>query len=268
MKLRLYHHRDGARVAYREAGAGPGLVLLHSAGLSHREFEPLAEGLEHRFRLVLPDLPLHRDSEDRPRHPYTPEWLEEVIADFIVDACGPRPLVGGHDLGAVLLLRAIAARRLDPGGPVLLPSRLHAGAPPCARERLLRAALRTSVLPGGARAVSHLAPALFGPTFARRLSLRDQDGAADLLRHAFGDLGGNGNRVRSWRKAMLRWPPGPDPALLDAYARITAPVLLLGADRDPVHPLAVAEEALARIPHADLRVLSGTGFLIAYDDPV
>ena len=27
VKLRLFHHRDGARVAYREAGTGPGLVL-------------------------------------------------------------------------------------------------------------------------------------------------------------------------------------------------------------------------------------------------
>ncbi len=31
VKLRLFHHRDGARVAYRETGTGPGLVLLHSA---------------------------------------------------------------------------------------------------------------------------------------------------------------------------------------------------------------------------------------------
>ena len=71
VKLRLYHHPDGARIAYREAGTGPPLVLLHSAGLSHREFEPAVEGLEHRFRLILPDLPAHGDSEDRPRHPYT-----------------------------------------------------------------------------------------------------------------------------------------------------------------------------------------------------
>ena len=32
MKLRLYHHPDGARIAYREAGTGPPLALLHSAG--------------------------------------------------------------------------------------------------------------------------------------------------------------------------------------------------------------------------------------------
>ena len=31
MRLRLFHAADGARIAYREAGTGPPLVLLHSA---------------------------------------------------------------------------------------------------------------------------------------------------------------------------------------------------------------------------------------------
>ena len=63
MRLRLYHHSDGARVAYRETGAGPPLALLHSLGLSHREWEPIVSALAPRFRVVLPDLPLHGDSE-------------------------------------------------------------------------------------------------------------------------------------------------------------------------------------------------------------
>ena len=46
------------------------------------------------------------------------------------------------------------------------------------------------------------------------------------------------------------------------------PVLLLWADADPDHPLEIAEEALDLLPHAQLRVLPRTGFLIAYDDPV
>ena len=46
------------------------------------------------------------------------------------------------------------------------------------------------------------------------------------------------------------------------------PVLLLWADHDLLHPLSVAEEALELIDGAVLRVLSGTGYLIAYDDPV
>ena len=108
VKLRLYHHPDGARVAYREAGTGPPLALLHSALLSHREWEPLVDELSDRFRLVLPDLPLHGDSEDRPRHTYSPDWLAEVMAGFCREVCGPRPLVGGHEAGALLLLRAVA----------------------------------------------------------------------------------------------------------------------------------------------------------------
>jgi pimeloyl-ACP methyl ester carboxylesterase len=50
--------------------------------------------------------------------------------------------------------------------------------------------------------------------------------------------------------------------------RIDARVLLLWADRDRYHPLAAAEEALDLLPDAQLRVLPGTGFLMAYDDPV
>ena len=57
MKLRLYHHRDGARVAYRESGTGRAIVLLHSLGLTHREWEPVTEALSARFRVVAPDLP-------------------------------------------------------------------------------------------------------------------------------------------------------------------------------------------------------------------
>jgi pimeloyl-ACP methyl ester carboxylesterase len=49
---------------------------------------------------------------------------------------------------------------------------------------------------------------------------------------------------------------------------VHARVLLLWADRDRYHPLRPAEEALELLPDAQLRVLPGTGFLMAYDDPV
>src|ERR1700694_1025495 len=104
VKLRLYHHRDGARVAYREAGTGPALALLHSAMLSSKEWEPIVEGLADRFRVVLPDLPLHGDSEDRPRHPYTPDWFADVLAGFCREVAGPRPLLARDDPGPELVL--------------------------------------------------------------------------------------------------------------------------------------------------------------------
>src|ERR1039457_5694894 len=92
MRLRLYHHPDGASVAYRETGTGPAIALLHSLGLSHREGEPIGAAPCARFRVVLPDLPLHGDSGARPRHPYTPDWLAEVIAGFCCEVAGPHPI--------------------------------------------------------------------------------------------------------------------------------------------------------------------------------
>jgi pimeloyl-ACP methyl ester carboxylesterase len=265
VKLRLYHHHDGARVAYREAGTGPPLALLHSAGLSHREWEPLVDELGDRFRLVLPDLPLHGDSEDRPRHPYSPDWLAEVMAGFVRDTCGPRPLVGGHEIGALLLLRAVLTRQLVPGRLVLMPSSLHRR--PLRRDRGVRVGAALAAVPGFDRAASHAARLAFRPAKGPELSARGNPAARDLVRHATMDLGGNVNRARAWSKAVRRWPRD-QPELLDAYRLIGVPVLLLWADEDPLHPLAIAEEALDLLPDAMLRVLPGTGFLLAYDDPV
>jgi pimeloyl-ACP methyl ester carboxylesterase len=267
VKLRLYHHHDGARIAYREAGTGPPLALLHSAGLTHREFEPLVEELGDRFRLVLPDLPLHGDSEDRPRHAYTPDWIVEVVAGFIRDTCGPRPLVGGHDLGALIALRAVVSRQLQPSKLILLPSGLHR---PTGRARLDRAILsaaRLGALPGMDRLLSHAAKAAFRPAVAKRMTARGNPAARDLIRHATVDLPGNTNRMRAWARAATAWDTGASD-LLGHYQHVACPTLLLWADEDALHPQQIAEEALDLLPRAQLRVLPGTGFLMAYDDPV
>ncbi len=268
MKLRLYHHRDGARIAYRESGVGPGLCLVHSAALSHREFVPLVEHLSDRFRLVLPDLPLHGDSEDRPRHPYTLDWLAEVMSAFCRETCGAHPLVGGHGAGAEILLRAVSTGQLQAASIVLMPNRLHCQP---ARSRLsvpLRAVAPAAALPGLDRAASRAVRLAYRPEQGMKLTARGNPAARDLVRHATADVAGNANLARSWSRWVRRWPAGAQTALLDAYPRIEAPVLLLWADRDRYHPLAGAEQALDLLPDGQLRVLPGTGFLIAYDDPV
>ena len=269
MKLRLYHHHDGTRVAYRESGTGPGLMLLHSALLNHREFEPIVEHLTHRFRLVLPDLPLHGDSEDRPRHPYTPEWFCEVMSAFCHETCGPRPLVGGHGIGAELLVRSVATRRLTPQRLVLMPNRMHCNEADTRRRGAWRVAARAASLPVLDRALTHAAArAVFRPDFGMTLTARSNPAARDLFRHAFADVGGNATLAHAWAKFARHWPAAPQTQLLDAYPHLDVSTLLLWADSDRMHPLAIAEAALQRLPDADLRVLTGTGFLIAYDDPI
>jgi pimeloyl-ACP methyl ester carboxylesterase len=268
MRLRLYHHRDGARVAYRELGAGPPLALLHSGLLSHKEWEPAVEGLADRFRVVLPDLPLHGDSEDRPRHPYTLDWFAEVLGGFAAEVLGPRPLLGGHDAGAEILLHAVLTGRTRPARVVLMSNRMHL--PPAhARMRAIwQSTACAAAVPGLDRLFSHGARALFTPERGLGLSVRANPAAADLFRHAFADVPGNSSLARSWAKCARAWPRGAQTHLLEQYPRLDMPLLLLWADQDRRYPLSAAEEALTLLPQGQLRVLESTGFLMAYDDPV
>lgn len=268
MRLRLYHHSDGARIAYRELGSGPPIALLHSAMLTHQEWAPVASVLAERYRVVLPDLPLHGDSEDRPFHPYTIDWFADVISGFAGDVLGPRPMIGGHDAGAEILLHAVQKGSLTPSKLVLMPSRMHAAPQHPKAIRAWRLLASGGAIPGLDLALSHLVKALVKPSLGMKLSAQADPAARDLIRQAFADVGGNANLARSWSKCARRWPCGSQEHLLRLYPKLSMPALLLWADRDRMHPLSIAEEALNLLPAGQLRVLQGTGFLIAYDDPV
>ena len=238
--------------------------------LSHKEWEPAVEQLADRFRVVLPDLPLHGDSEDRPRHPYTLDWFAEVMSGFSAEVLGPasaarRPRRGRGDPAA----RGRAPAACAPSRLVLMGNRLHA---PPQRARTARTPgawpPRAGAVPGLDRLLTHGARAAFTPERGLRLSARGNPAARDLVRHAFADVPGNPSLARSWAAARGHWPRGAQTQLLELYPRLDMPVLLLWADRDRLHPLAAAEEALALLPNGQLRVLQSTGFLMAYDDPV
>jgi pimeloyl-ACP methyl ester carboxylesterase len=268
VRLRLYHHPDGARVAYRELGAGPPLALLHSGMLSHKEWEPAVAGLTDRFRVVLPDLPLHGASEDRQGYPYTLDWFAGVLGGFCAEVLGPRPLLAGHGAGAEILLHAVLSGRTRPARLVLMPNRLHARPAHPGMRTTWRLIAQMAAVPGLDRLLAHGTRAVFTPERGLGLSVRANPAAADLFRHAFADVPGNSSLARSWARFARVWPRGAQTQLLAEYPRLDMPVLLLWADQDRMHPLAVAEEALAQMPHGQLRVLESVGFLMAYDDPV
>ena len=262
VRLRLFHTPGGVRIASREHGTGRPLILLHSAGLSHREFEPLAAELGDRYRLILCDLPGHGDSETRRAHPYSLNWLADVVGAFCHDVGGSSPIVGGHGLGGDLLLLAIERGVLTPGHLVLMPCDLHRPPGPVTREMRRRGRWVGRV--GPARALRRPLARLD----ASRLSERNAIGAAELLRHATLDLATDDDRAGAWSRVAANLPSGPRGEVLDQLPRITCPTLLLWADSDPDHELRAAEEALDLLPNGLLRVLDGTGYLIAYDDPV
>jgi pimeloyl-ACP methyl ester carboxylesterase len=151
---------------------------------------------------------------------------------------------------------------------VLMGNRLHREPAQGMVRGVWRTAARAGAVPGLGRALTHGARLVARPDVGLRLSARGDPRARDLVRHAFADVGGNANLARSWSRFVRRWPAGPWRELLDAYAEIDCPVLLLWADRDRMHPLQGAQEARDLLPHAQLRVLDDNGYLIAYDDQV
>ena len=209
---------------------------------------------------MLPDLPLHGDSEDRPRHPYTPDWFADVIAGFCREVGGPRPLLAGHDIGAELALQTVATGRLHPARLALLPNRLHRRDEFAGKRAAWRVVCRAAALPVFDRTLARGATFVFRPSIGERLSAQHNPAARDLVRHAFADVAGNGNRARSWAKFARRWPAEAQRELLDAYPRIDGPVLLLWADQDPVHPLIGAYQVLDLLPdYVNSARCAGTG---------
>jgi pimeloyl-ACP methyl ester carboxylesterase len=232
------------------------------------EWDPAVEQLAGHFRVVLPDLPLHGDSEARPRHPYTIDWFAEVLGGFCAEVLGSRPLIAAHDAGAEVVLRALARDQLQPARLVLMPNRMHGPVPHPWLRRGWRLAASAAAAPGLDWLLSYGVRAVFSPERGVRLSARANPAAADLVRHAFADVPGNAALARSWSKLARSWPAAPQGDLLELYPRLRMPVLLLWADRDQLYPLSLAEQALSLLPAGQLRVLQSTGFLMAYDDPV
>lgn len=265
MKLRLHHHSDGARVAYREEGTGQPLILLHSLGLSHREWAPIVPLLSDRYRVILPDLPLHGDSEDSPEYPYDPSWMVALISNFCASVGGPRVAVGGHGLGGDLALRAVGAGQLDPSKLILCSTRLHGRPQSSGLLGAWRGASRAAAFPGIGGLLGKGARAGAVPVLSKRLTYTGNREVEDLVRHAFADVGDPG-RARAWARFAKYWQTSADRSVMDLYGSVSCPVLLLWTDEDPLHPVRVAKQALDLLPDAQLRILERTGYLPAYDD--
>src|SRR5260370_20167773 len=54
---------DDAEFLYEIGGNGPPVVLLHPSPCHHEFWNPVAAALDSRYRLILPDLRGHGDSE-------------------------------------------------------------------------------------------------------------------------------------------------------------------------------------------------------------
>ena len=218
-------------------GTGPPLVLLHSLGLSHREWEPIVAPLSARFRVVLPDLPLHGDSEDRPRHPYTPRLAgrgdRRLLPRGRRTAAAASPATTSAPSSRCERSRT---GQLEPARLVLMPNRLHR------RDEYRRQARGVAGgVPGrrAARARPRCSPtarsSCSGPSLGERLSAQRNPARATCPPRVRRRRRQRQPRplVGEVRPPLARRAPAPPARRL---SRIDVPVLLLWADEDRAHP--------------------------------
>jgi len=113
---RLVTVADGARVAIRECGQGPALVLLHGIGSGAASWLHCAQRLADGSRVIAWDAPGYGLStplpEAQPKAQHYAARLEALLETLGVDRC----VLVGHSLGALMAsahAAGIGARRVD-----------------------------------------------------------------------------------------------------------------------------------------------------------
>jgi pimeloyl-ACP methyl ester carboxylesterase len=231
---------DGLRVHFRLRGSGDPVVLLHGWGQTSLSFAGIMAALEKRFRVLAPDLPGFGFSESPPATWGSAEYAG-VVASLIKNAGFERADVLGHSFGGKVAV-ALAASRPELVKRLVLVAAPVVRLPPAAG---VQSRARGYTI---ARKLAELAP----PLRDRILGwARDRYGSEDYK--AAGELRSTFVKVvnEDWRTEMKG---------------LRSPLLLVYGERDTDVPLAVAREALAEAPSAELAVIEGAGHFPFLDD--
>jgi len=236
----------GLRIAYRRAGGGPPLVLLHGGPTDGREWRRQLEGLSDEFTVVAWDMPGSGGSDDPPED-YVPRDYADCLAAFIDRLELRHPHVLGLSFGSGLALELVRWHPEIPRSLVLASAYAGWAGSLSAEAVAQRKAgmARMIELPPDAWAREWL-PTLLTPTAPPDV--------VDELSAILSEF------HPSAQRAMLRsgWT---EHDVRDVLPRIRVPTLLLYGDRDVRSPAAVAEAMHAQIPGSRLVFIRGAGHM-------
>lgn len=234
---------DGLTIAYRTAGAGRPLVLLHGGISDSREWRAQIEDLSGDFFVVAWDAPGCGGSSDPPEAFGLGDYADRLAA-FIRALDLERPHIVGLSFGAGL---ALALYERDPSIPasLVLASAYAGWAGSLSAEEVeqrLRGALQDIERPA-----SELVAAFLPTLFAGKVSGRTVEEVSTIMSE-FHPAGARA-MVRAFASADLR----------DVLPTINVPTLLLYGDEDVRAPKPVSEQLHAAIRGSALTYIPGVG---------
>ena len=255
----------GHRVAYRMAGSGPPIILIHGVTSSSENWKTVGPMLAQDYTVLAPDLVGHGKSA-KPRGDYSMGAFASGVRDLAVALdIGPATVVG-HSLGGGVAMqfsyqfpeRAVRLALIDTGG---LGSSVHG---------LLRAA----TLPGSEIVLPLLAGQRVlkaGQTAGRllgRFGLHLGTDAAEMVR---GHASLHDPETRLAFVHTLRASVDPRGQRVKAtdrlYLAAELPLLILWGARDRIIPIGHGRRAHEMIPGSRFEVFESAGHFPHLDEP-
>ena len=255
----------GHRVAYRCAGSGPAIVLVHGITSTSATWDRVMPYLATRFTVIAPDLIGHGESA-KPRGDYSLGAYASGVRDLMVALGHESATYVGHSLGGGVVMQLAyqfpeRCERLvlvDSGGLGRdLNLLLRAATLPL--SELVLPLLASARLLDAGRSVSRL----FG-----RLGLRAGTDMAELARgHAsLADPEARAAFVHTLRTIVD--PLGQRVSATDRlYLAENIPFLIIWGERDPIIPVEHGLAAHELVPTSRLELFEGAGHFPHLDEP-
>src|SRR5579864_4815691 len=243
---------DDAEIVYWSIGDGPTVVLLHPFPANHEFWLPVAEVLATKYRLILPDLRGHGDS-DIGDGPATMEKHAADIARVMDDAgVGRAPLIG-VSIGGYALFEFWRQQRGRVAALALCNTKATAD-PPEARAARLQAA-NDVIARGTEPFFETMIPRLLGET-TRETRPDLVEGALRMMR-----------KMSPEDVAQVQRGMADRPDSVPTLKTINVPTLLVTGDQDILTGINEAELMRQHIAGSELRVIAKAGHFSPWEQP-
>ena len=264
LQFRTIH---GYRRAFRIAGSGPVILLIHGIGDNSMAWAPVHSRLARRFTVIAPDLLGHGQS-DKPRADYSVAAYANGMRDLLSVLDIDQVTVVGHSLGGGV------AMQFAYQFPQMVERLILVGAGGVTKD--VNIALRFASLPGGGEALGLLRlplvlPALqfagqvLGTVIGSTGIGRDIPNALRILAD-LPEPTASAAFTRTLR-AVVDWR-GQVVTMLDrCYLTESVPVQLVWGEQDAVIPVSHAHMAHAAMPGSRLEIFPDSGHFPFHHHP-
>jgi pimeloyl-ACP methyl ester carboxylesterase len=264
LEFRTIH---GYKRAFRIAGSGPAILLIHGIGDNSTTWTGIHAKLAQRFTVVAPDLLGHGKS-DKPRADYSAAAYANGMRDLLSVLDIERVTIIGHSLGGGV------AMQFAYQFPHLVERLILVGAGGVTKD--VNIALRFASLPMGSEALALLRLPLVLPTLQvmgrlAGLLLGSTAVGRDLpnILRILDDLPEPTASAAFTRtlRAVVDWR-GQIVTMLDrCYLTEAIPVQIIWGSEDVVVPVRHAHMAHAAMPGSQLEIFENSGHFPFHDDP-